>query len=141
MRLTIKNKTDYPTPVLRKIIKAAAKQVGVKKDKTVQIVYARHRGCITGWGWYGDRVTESHMRTNYHRGGQYTCHVLIRLPKPKYNKKTPNELALSLGAVAAHEFMHNLGVEHKDMTRDQYHCRTAWAERWGTLNDVELKVD
>jgi hypothetical protein len=108
------NETGYNTNDLRKICRAAAIAMGVKQPKKVEIKHTRQRPWVHGRARYGNRSYEGY-------------NVWLWIPQKPVD---PEKLAQSVARVMAHEFMHSLGVNHKDMTKDQkYCCQSApWAE-------------
>jgi hypothetical protein len=113
--IKISNETDWNTNDLRKICLAAAKAVGVKTKKLVTIKSNRRRPEVSG-------------RATYPSAGLSEGYPSwLWLPKDPIR---PEEFAKEVARVAAHEFMHNLGVKHKDMTKAQLYCyqQATWAD-------------
>jgi hypothetical protein len=106
--IKVVNETDYNTNDLRKICRVAAQAMGCKQPKHVLIKYTqRWKRWVHGRARYGDRTYEGRQ-------------VWLWIPKyPDDSSKLPKSVA----QVAAHEFMHSLGVHHGDMTKAQKNCR------------------
>jgi len=136
MKLTIENHTRWRTDDLRRICAAAAKRVGIKLPKLVIVTSNSTLNAVHGRGAYPTAIR---------REGRY---IKLTIPTPEkcaqveqartcfgrddafqYAGRDP-ALAKQVAQVAAHEFMHNLGSRHKDMTPDQRYCRqrASWAD-------------
>jgi hypothetical protein len=153
MKIKIINKTEYDTRLLQRILRIAAKRVGVRKDKTIIVTHSTIGApLVHGWGRYGSRKFESRTRVSQlwelskmGRGRlpniclEKAWDVQLTLPLPK-DRPSRRELTLSLAAVGAHEFMHNLGVRHPDMTGEQRYCLQSWPLRWDELEGIELRT-
>lgn len=131
LQLTIDNETTYRTADLRRLFLRGLKAMGVKQDKHVRVVAARYRH--SGVAILGRlhlvpasparEACSAKLEARYvRREGRW---ILMRAPAlEKLN-------LASFCRVFEHEVLHNLGVEHVDMTEAQRRCSgglPAWAE-------------
>jgi hypothetical protein len=108
MRIT--NKTVYRTADLRSFFSAGLRAMHASNDKDITVVHAR--GGPSGHASIG--MIERHGPGYRRYEGSL---IRMRLPPPA---------TLDIATVARvfeHEVLHNLGVEHADMTSDQRHGR------------------
>ena len=108
MRIT--NKTVYRTADLRAFFAAGLRAMRASNDKDITIVHAR--GGPSGHASIG--MIERHGSGYRRYEGSL---IRMRLPPP-----ATLDMA-ALARVFEHEVLHNLGVEHADMTLAQRQCR------------------
>ncbi len=114
MKIKIRNNTHWSTRDLRRFITRCAKQEGIK-TAYMTIVYNR---CIDVWV-----------------SGNASCpgwNVKIKLPSYSVDQ-------IDLAHTIAHEFAHNRGVTHRQMTGDPYYRRVGrWREIYAWAQDLPL---
>ncbi len=120
-KVTIINETKYSSRNLRTFFLAGMKAMGIKESKRIRVAYShasKHWGQAQ-LGKFAPKATGGVRRYEGYR-------VLMTLPGD------PTKLDLrEFSRVFEHELLHNLGVEHKDMTPVQLYCTgplPAWAE-------------
>lgn len=123
MKVTVTNLTGWNTRDLKRLLTEAARRVHVRLSKRVVIRVAKG-GRIHGRAFIGNRRDEALNATKTgHWGGTRAAlhhrnrvhHVCIYIPEEPFD-------AERFAAVAEHEFLHNLGARHRDMTEEQRTC-------------------
>ena len=134
MKIKLTNKTQYRDDDLRAIVKAACAQVGVAaKEVRLTVVPTRKHLSVSG------RATLPRSRSSLIWG-----RMLLRVPhEEKILARRAEEqrcrsevwclqkpLPTRVAQVALHEAMHLAGVQHRDMTEEQFDCTMAvpWAD-------------
>lgn len=141
IRVILTNLTDADSTQLCKLLHLAAKQVHCQKIKFVIVRPARKK-YVHGIAILGDRAEEANDKVRRHSGrlrsefyhAGLTHHVCLYVPNGEVD-------AHRIAAVAEHEFLHNLGARHGDMTREQRLCKqpTIYAEPF-TANLFQASV-
>ena len=132
MRIKITNETGYDTKKIRKLVRASLKAVGydttINCRLLVEVVYSRSRH-TTGWALIG------HSR-------RFPALLMkLRFPKPD---RWWSGTWRGIVAVAVHECMHLVGVQHRDMTKQQRWCSgpiPAWAKELEPFISMEDMAD
>lgn len=107
--ITINNYTDYNTLDFRKIILRCYLEVCAKQPKAINIYYLKKDQYINGIGFLGSKNKEEK-------------NIYLWVPKENIDP-------LSFARLVTHELLHNLGVNHWEMTYKEMFCQTGceWA--------------
>jgi len=108
MKIEIDNKTWYRSDDIRKLVRKAIAEEGLRgRDYLVQVRYARG-GDIGGYGWYHQRKIK--MCIPKHESQWHP----VRGSNPTPFEFTPARIK-KFSQVVIHEFDHNRGLKHADM--------------------------
>lgn len=150
VKIILTNLTRLDSGALKQLLFLAATKVHCKKNKRVVVRYTRSSIC-TGRALIGDRHSEASDKRR-RLSPEWSSKKLA----PIFHNNEPHEVVLyvpqrqfdpsRLAAVAEHEFMHNLGVRHVDMTMQQRRCiqPTPYAEVfreslfWSSVSEPQI---
>lgn len=121
-RLLLTNETRYSSRDLRSFFLAGMHAMGVKTSKRVRVSYS-HKSMQWGCASIGTIYKPGALKSGYTRVEGSFVHMTL---------PPPDRLDLrDFARTFEHELLHNLGVNHGDMTEAQRYCRgdlPAWAQ-------------
>lgn len=102
MKLEIDNTTHWSTSDVRRMVRAALRSYGLRRDKRLSIRYSR-QGRVSGWAYLGHP-------TRGHEGRE----MRLLLPKPGDNTDMAY-IRAEAAMVVEHEVAHLYGMTHRTM--------------------------
>lgn len=106
-KLRLVNETDWYTPDVRRLVRAALASMGISEARTVRVVHARQ----TSWSTGHARINSRDMTVRVHSpaivvDGRHARDPMLPLGRAQ---------VLDLCGCILHEAEHNLGLRHEDM--------------------------